>query len=130
MVLGHSPCLTKTRCKSSSYYLFSKQRKMNLSEMFQLQGIPAGRVRRPTTVSESQMRGMCGNTFTVPVIARIVDRILYAVGTTSELRRREGEDVAATSWPHPEAPPAQRSNKRIQDQKSGAPPLKKAKQHF
>ena len=131
LVVGYSPCLTKTRCKSASYYLFSKQRKMQLAEMYKLQGIPVGRVRKPKTVSESQMRGMLGNTFTVPVVARIVDRILYAVGTTSELQCRGYDvDVEAAIWTGPppaQKLPAKRVSKTGQSQGSGTPPLKKAK---
>jgi DNA (cytosine-5)-methyltransferase 1 len=131
LVVGYSPCLTKTRCKSASYYLFSKQRKMQLAEMYKLQGIPVGRVRKPKTVSESQMRGMLGNTFTVPVVARIVDRILYAVGTTSELQCRGYDvDVEAAIWTGPppaQKLPAKRGSKTGQSQGSGAPPLKNAK---
>ena len=102
---------------------------MQLAEMYKLQGIPVGRVRKPKTVSESQMRGMLGNTFTVPVVARIVDRSLYAVGTLSEIRCRDG-DVEAAIWAGPPPVrnlPAKRGSKTGQSQGSGTPPLKKAK---
>ena len=98
IVVGHSPCLTKTRCKSAAYYVFAKQRKMNVNEMQKLQGIPCGRLRRPGSVSESQFRGMLGNTFTIPVVAKIVDRILFALGVTPELIVKDCSNVDAEAW--------------------------------
>ena len=98
IVVGHAPCLTKTRCRSSAYYVFAKQRKMNVVEMQKLQGIPCGRLRRPKSVSEAQFRGMLGNTFTVPVVAKIVDRILFALGVTPELIVKDCSNVDAEAW--------------------------------
>ena len=38
MAFGHFPCLTKTRCQGSAYYVFARQRKMNVVEMQKFQG--------------------------------------------------------------------------------------------
>ncbi|CAL1134722.1 unnamed protein product [Cladocopium goreaui] len=82
--IGYAPCLTKSRCESNGYWSFSRQRKLHLSEYFRLQGIYPGRLQRPGDVTEAKMRAMVGNSFTVPVIAKIMDRLFYSAGLTSQ----------------------------------------------
>lgn len=81
---GYSPCLTKGRCESNGYWSFSRQRKLHLTEYFRLQGIRPERIARPEGVAESRLRAMVGNSFTVPVIAQIADRLLFSAGLTSQ----------------------------------------------
>ena len=82
--IGYAPCLTKSRCKSNGYWAFSRQRKLHLTEYFRLQGISPGRLQCPEDVTEAKMRGMVGNSFTVPVIAKIMDRLFFSAGLTSQ----------------------------------------------
>eukprot|EP00971_Amphidinium_carterae_P045992 905095-Amphidinium_carterae.1 len=73
----------------------SRMRKLTLQEYFRSQGIPVGRLKIPSKVSERQVRGMVGNAFPVPLVAKIVDRLLYSAGVTSEpsaFEQGTGED--------------------------------------
>ena len=97
MTIGHSPCLTRARCSTGGYYVFAKQRKMLTVEMTRLQGIPDGRLRIPSGVTETKFRGMVGNSFTVTVVARIVDRILRTMNITHRLIG-DDDGVEATPW--------------------------------
>lgn len=82
--IGYSPCLTKAACQSNRYWVFSRQRKLHLSECLRLQGISPARIQLPEQVSENKLRGMAGNSFTVPLVASIVDRLLFSAGLTSQ----------------------------------------------
>jgi site-specific DNA-cytosine methylase len=84
LAYGYAPCLTKSRCSGNSYYCFARGRKLNLTELFRLQGMPARRIVAPPGVSDCQLRAMIGNSFSVPVFAAIAARALYAVGLTDE----------------------------------------------
>ena len=83
----YSPCLTKSRCGGNAYYVFSRQRKLTLNEYFRLQGFQPGRIQVPRGVSERQVRGMIGNSFTMPVVADIIDRMMYSSGLTKQPSR-------------------------------------------
>ena len=92
---GHCPCLIQSRCKSGGYWCFSRQRRLRLDEYLRLQGIPLGRLRIPGDVSECQVRGMIGNSFTVPLIASIADRLLFSAGITCKpIRFQQGSGSA------------------------------------
>lgn len=82
--IGYAPSLTRSRCQSNGYWAFSRQRKLRLTEYFRLQGICPTRLQCPGDVTENKMRAMVGNAFTVPVIAKIVDRLFFSAGLTSQ----------------------------------------------
>eukprot|EP00435_Cladocopium_sp_Y103_P038019 s375_g10.t1 len=82
--IGYAPCLTKSRCESNGYWAFSRQRKLHLTEYFRLQGISPGRLQCPEDVTEAKLRAMVGNSFTVPMIAKIMDRLFFSAGLTSQ----------------------------------------------
>ncbi len=82
--IGYAPCLTRSRCESNGYWAFSRQRKLRLTEYSRLQGICPGRLQCPEDVTEKKMRAMVGNAFTVPVIAKIMDRLFFSAGLTSQ----------------------------------------------
>eukprot|EP00435_Cladocopium_sp_Y103_P016110 s227_g4.t1 len=86
VAVGYSPCLTKSRSEQNGYYCFSKRRFLRLSEYFRLQGIPPGRLSLPVGVTEAAARSMIGNSFTVSVVARIIDRMMYAMSLTHRPR--------------------------------------------
>ena len=76
------PCLTRAHCSGNTFYALSRQRFLRLSEYMRLQGIDAKRLVIPDNVPQSHARQMCGNSFSVPVVAQILDRLLYASGLT------------------------------------------------
>lgn len=82
VAIGYSPCLTKSRSEQNGYYCFSKRRFLTLSEYFRLQGIPPGRLSLPVGVTEAAARSMVGNSFTVSVVAKLIDRMLYSISLT------------------------------------------------
>ena len=50
------------------------------NEIMRMQGIPAGRLIIPDGMSQLQVGGMAGNSFSVPVVHHILARLLPAVG--------------------------------------------------
>ena len=109
--VGYSPCLTRTRCAAQAYYSFENGRKLRVSELFKLQGVPPKRLCIPQGVSERQVRMMIGNSFTVPVVADILDRALYATGLTKtpmKFAKSDGGDPG-NAWP-PHEPAAEDSS--------------------
>ena len=71
--------------------MFSRGRMMRASEMARLQGITPSRLRRPTQVSKSAFCGMFGNSFTVTVMERLLDKALIAAGYYKKSRDRFGK---------------------------------------
>ena len=59
-------------------------RRITLTELLKLQGVPAGRVQRPIGVSEAHLCGMVGNAWTVPLFAAILRSALLSVGLATE----------------------------------------------
>ena len=99
MTIGYSPCLTRARCSTGGYYIFAKQRKMLTVEITRLQGIPDGRLRLPSGVTERSLRCMVGNSFAVTVVAKTVDRMLWTMKITKKLMEGVDDDgVEATPW--------------------------------
>jgi len=86
-----SPCLTVSRCKTGGHFLFSRGRMMESTEMARLQGIDPSRLRQPETVSKSAFCAMFGNSFTVTVMERLLDRALIAAGFYEKSRDRFGK---------------------------------------
>lgn len=80
LTYNYSPCLTRTRCGSGGYYLFHRGRKMLLSELFKLQGVPPGRIAAPKGVTQRQLAMMIGNSNDVVLLARIMSRVLRWLG--------------------------------------------------
>jgi DNA (cytosine-5)-methyltransferase 1 len=80
VTLGHSPCLTRSRAGSADYFVFSRGRPMTRAEMFRIQGVPPKRIVRPKGVSDRDVRLMIGNSNDVHLYARILARVLPAIG--------------------------------------------------
>ena len=74
------PCLARTRCGSGGHWSFSRQRFLNLTELFRLMSIPDNRITIPQTLSERKVKLMIGNAFDVGLIQRIMYRLLSASG--------------------------------------------------
>ena len=76
LTYNRSPCITRARAGSGGYYLFSRGRMTTQRELFRLQGVPDGRIRRPAGVTHRQITMMIGNAFSVNVFARVFLRLL------------------------------------------------------
>ena len=101
VAIGYSPCLTKSRSEQNGYYCFSKRRFLTLSEYFRLQGIPPGRLSLPVGVTEAAARSMVGNSFTVSVVAKLIDRMLYSISLTHHpVTCAPGSGSCGQRWPN------------------------------
>jgi site-specific DNA-cytosine methylase len=74
-----SPCLTRSRASSGGHWLTWKQRKMHISEVFALQGVPAKRIPEGI-LSERQMGAIAGNAVPVPLLKRVMRALFQAAG--------------------------------------------------
>ena len=87
------PCLTHARGKTNGFWLFHRSRMMNIDELSRCQGFPTGRLQLPpnvhgrsNNVSARQLGGMYGNAMNVCTMARIIVRLLPAIGIACHLR--------------------------------------------
>ena len=98
---GKCPCLTRSHCGSNGYCSTKRGRKLRLGEMMRLQGFDPTRLVYPQ-ISERQVRLMVGNAFCVPVVAAIIDRILFAIGKTMQpltfVYGKKSTDVPGSTW--------------------------------
>lgn len=77
-------CLTAARMASGGWWITSRGRRLRLDEMCRLQGYDPAYVTTLKGVTPRQFAVMCGNGMAVPVVARILYRLLPAaklVGT-------------------------------------------------
>ena len=82
-----SACLTATRCCQGGRYNTLHTRKMTVGEMCRLQAIPPRRFDFDRAgVSRKDFLHAVGNTMSANVLARVLDRALYAAGLTRRLR--------------------------------------------
>ncbi len=88
-----SPCLTASRCKSGGHYLFCRGRFMTTREMMRLQGIDPDRLSKAEGVLESHFRHMIGNSFTVTVMERLLNRVLLAIGFLNKSKDRFSNEL-------------------------------------
>lgn len=72
---GLSPCLTSSRYRG--HWVTSLGRRLSLSEVLRLQGLPDD---LEFNVSEAQLRAMVGNAMSITVVARILARLLPSAG--------------------------------------------------
>ena len=69
---------------------------MELNEMFQLQGMPPGRIVKPTKeedgvqVTDRHIGLMVGNAFEVNLMARVMSRLFLPLGFSSKLTGKWG----------------------------------------
>lgn len=99
VAIGQCACLTKHHCKSNSFYSLTQQRKLRTHEYLRLQGIPDDRLVIPHGIQESHVREMCGNSFSIPVVGKILERILFSAGLIDNLIRCTGKGSAGHVWP-------------------------------
>ena len=71
---------------------------MTAIEVMRLQGIPDDRLKRPMGVPDSYFRATIGNGFTIPVVAKVIDRILLAIGVTCGLHYDTSDGERALEW--------------------------------
>ena len=60
---------------------------MTVLEIMRLQGIPDGRLDKPSTVTDHQLRQMVGNAFSVNVFARVLPNLFKNAGLVHPLRK-------------------------------------------
>lgn len=90
-----SPCLTRGRCKSRGYYVPRLARRVSVTEISQLQGIPvticqrmvnklltehANDARFPRTRCENEVAAAFGDGMSINVLQRVLGRALVASG--------------------------------------------------
>ena len=112
------PCLTRSHCGNLGYFSTKRCRKLRLGEMMRLQGFDPTRLVYPQ-VSERQVRLMVGNAFCVPVVAAIIDRILFATGKTTQpltfVYGKKSTDVPGSTW-SPQVEPRRMGGKQAKPQ--------------
>lgn len=88
------PCLTRTRAGTGGHWVVSRGRRLRTVEMERLMGLrlrpphPKGRVaslKRPDSVSQRQWLQILGNSIPVPMIARVLSKVLPQAGLTDHL---------------------------------------------
>ena len=70
----HEICPTLTYSRPSGFWLTSRRRRMNTTEMWRLQGFPIEEIK--PLVSARQMGQLAGNSMCVPILAHIFDYLL------------------------------------------------------
>ena len=86
-VYDQVPCLTRARCMSGGYFLTHKQRFMSVEEMLQLQGFArdCAEKARAMAITPRSLAGMVGNAVSVDILEVLLDRVLGALHTASDL---------------------------------------------
>ena len=83
------PALTRTRAGAHGFFIYNQRRMMTTKEMLGAQGFPTNRfvwkgvltdARVPRRVSERQFCMMIGNSMAVPVLGRLLHRLLKTIG--------------------------------------------------
>jgi DNA-cytosine methyltransferase len=81
---NHVPTLTASRCVGKGYWSTNRHRVLSLREMLLLQGLPADaimpHITKENKLTEAQVAHMVGNGMSLPVIKRLVKRVLMAAG--------------------------------------------------
>ena len=96
LTLGYSPCLTRARAGSSAFFVFSRGRPMTRAEMFRMQGVPPKRIVGPKGITDRDLRLMIGNSNDVHLYARLLARILPAIGFAPVVDILGAESTEAT----------------------------------
>lgn len=88
------PCLTRTRAGGGGHWVVSRGRRLRTEEMERLMGLhlrpphPKGHVaslERPASVSQRQWLQILGNSIPVPMLARVLSKLLPQAGLTNQL---------------------------------------------
>ena len=77
-MLARSPCLTKARAATGSYYITNRSRLMSTTEMLRLQGMSPG--LNWEYILARQTGCMVGNAMSVNMLERLLARLLPATG--------------------------------------------------
>ena len=70
-----SPCLTKTRAEQGGHWISLRGRQFTDMEMRRLMGFPKA-LRRPSGLTDREWYGLLGNAIPVPVLQRVLARLL------------------------------------------------------
>lgn len=80
LFIGCTPCLTAARGAQGGFWLLGRNRMMTVPELLRLQGHDPGSTRIADTVSKRQAGILIGNSFTLPVVGRVLVSALRSVG--------------------------------------------------
>lgn len=79
--VGRLPCITASRAKMGGFHLSSHQRRTCTQELMRGQGMSPRRLADWSMfMSASQLREAVGNAMAVPVLERLIARVLYSAG--------------------------------------------------
>lgn len=79
-----TPCLTSTRGGQGGFWLLGKHRMMTVAELCRLQGLDPDTTCLGVVVSKRQAGMLLGNSFTLPVIGRVLAACLRSIGCSVE----------------------------------------------
>ena len=93
MMSGRCPCLTSTRAACGGHWVACRGRRTSIAEMERLMGIgvappkggEAAIVHHPPSITDRQWGSMLGNAIPVPLLQRLLCRILPAAGLSGPL---------------------------------------------
>lgn len=96
-MLDMSPCLTRHRCGIGGHWVTSRGRRLSTGEQLRLMGFKRS-IMKVDSVTDRQLRLMIGNSCAVPVLERILLRLLPSVGLANDsaMKRRWESHAQAT----------------------------------
>ena len=77
-----TPCLTSARGAQGGFWLLGQHRMMSVGELLRLQGLDPSSTRIASVVSKRQAGSLLGNSFTLPVMARVLVSAFRCMGCT------------------------------------------------
>ncbi len=97
---GVCPCLTATRCSQQGYFLTDQQRFVKLEEMARLQGYTKLHIRLLMTakVPMPTVGKAIGNAMCIPILLRLLPRVLWAAGLLPERRGDPVKRLTTSSY--------------------------------
>ena len=79
--VGYSPCITASRGKAGGHWAVWKSSRLTMQDMMLLMGVQPSRVAGwETVISKPQMGFIIGNAIPMPLLARILCRLLVSAG--------------------------------------------------
>ena len=83
--IDRCPCLTRSHCKSDSYFSLQHNSLLRTTELLRLQGYTDSDIRSMDLdcVAASQIRAMIGNAFSKNVLAEVLKACVHAAEATA-----------------------------------------------
>ena len=84
--VGYSPCITASRGKAGGHWAVWKSSRLSMEDMMLLMGVRPKRVAGwDKVISKAQMGYIIGNAIPMPLLARIMCRLLPAAGLCKKI---------------------------------------------